>query len=186
MRTIHSADRLKYLRSSVELVYRLFWKDAQGQESNGMNMSISEENQKLSQQLDPQEVGSLARSTPKTKRAAVNCWREHSEKARIDDSRRTTSHCKRKSKIRQNCFKSNAPQNWRGCGRWFWEFYCIMPRVHLFSDPSRFWSKNLGYTSTQRLVSCSWCQNFLSAQHLWNVEIQIPSTSGDKTNARTM
>ena len=30
----------------------------QGQESNGMNVSISEENENLSQQLNPQEIGS--------------------------------------------------------------------------------------------------------------------------------
>ena len=41
------------------------------------NMSISEENEQLSQQLDPQEVGSLVRNQPKTQGAAGNCWREH-------------------------------------------------------------------------------------------------------------
>ena len=40
-------------------------------------MSTSEENVQLSQQLDPQEVGSLARSSQRTQGATGNCWREH-------------------------------------------------------------------------------------------------------------
>ena len=40
-------------------------------------MFISEENEQLSQQLDAQEVGSLARSSPRTQGAAENSWREH-------------------------------------------------------------------------------------------------------------
>ena len=40
-------------------------------------MFISEGNEKLSQQLNPQEVGSLARSTPRTKGTVRNCWLEH-------------------------------------------------------------------------------------------------------------
>ena len=43
-------------------------------------MFISEENEQLSQQLDPQEVGSLARSSSRTQGAAGNCWREHLQK----------------------------------------------------------------------------------------------------------
>ena len=42
----------------------------QGQESFGVNMSTSEENEQLSQQLDPPEVGSLARSSPRTRETA--------------------------------------------------------------------------------------------------------------------
>ena len=42
----------------------------QGQDSTG-------ENEQLSQQLDPQEVGYLARSSPRTQEAAGNYWREH-------------------------------------------------------------------------------------------------------------
>ena len=48
----------------------------QGQESTGVKTSISEENDKLSQQLNPQEVGSLARSSPRTEGAAGNCWQD--------------------------------------------------------------------------------------------------------------
>ena len=59
----------------------------------------SEENEKLSQQLNPQEVGSLAISSPRTQGVAGNCWREHLEKVRNDDSRSSTSHSKRKSRI---------------------------------------------------------------------------------------
>ena len=51
-----------------------------GRKSTGVNMSDSEENEQLSQQLDRQEVGSLVRSSPKTQGAAGNCWREHLQK----------------------------------------------------------------------------------------------------------
>ena len=84
----------------------------QGQESTGVNMFISEENEHLSQQLDPQEVGFLARSSPRTQGAAGNCCRDHLKKVRNDDSRRTTSHCKRKSRIRQNSLEKDVLQNW--------------------------------------------------------------------------
>ena len=59
----HSLNKsAQYLRRSVELEKRLFW--------NGqMNMPISEQNEMLSQQLNPQEVGSLTRSSPRTKRS---------------------------------------------------------------------------------------------------------------------
>ena len=40
-------------------------------------MFISVENKKRSPQLSPQEVGSLARSSPRTKGTAGNCWQEN-------------------------------------------------------------------------------------------------------------
>ena len=40
-------------------------------------MSISGDDEHLSQQLKPQEVGSLARRSPKTQGVVGNCWREH-------------------------------------------------------------------------------------------------------------
>ena len=60
-----------------------------------------------------------------------------------DHSRRTTSHCKRMTRIRQNSLERNVLHKWWGCGRWFGGIYCIMPKVHFISDPS---------TRTQRLV----------------------------------
>ena len=52
---------------------------------------MSGENEQLSQRLDPQEVGSLARSSSRTKGAAGNCWREHFKKVRNDEQLRTVS-----------------------------------------------------------------------------------------------
>ena len=46
-------------------------------------MSMSEENEKLSQQLNPQDVGSLARSSPRAQGAAGSCWQEHLRRVRI-------------------------------------------------------------------------------------------------------
>ena len=47
------------------------------QTSTGVDGSISEENDQLSKQLDPQEVGSLVRNQPKTEGVAGNCWQDH-------------------------------------------------------------------------------------------------------------
>ena len=51
-----------------------------------MNMSISEENEQLSKQLDQQEVGSLVRNQAKTEGASGNCWRDHFATIRNDES----------------------------------------------------------------------------------------------------
>ena len=62
MRTIHSANQLRVYGTVSSGCIDLSWR-MQGRESTGVNMSISEENEQLSQLLDPQEVGSLARSS---------------------------------------------------------------------------------------------------------------------------
>ena len=49
----------------------------QGQESIGVTCPSQKKNELLSQLLDPQEVGSLVRSSLRTQGAAENCWREH-------------------------------------------------------------------------------------------------------------
>ena len=59
----------------------------QGQASLGVNVSISEEHDKLSKQLNPQEVGSLARSLPRAQGPAGNCWPGHLQRSPHDDFR---------------------------------------------------------------------------------------------------
>ena len=49
----------------------------------------------------------------------------------------------------------------------FGNFYCTIPRVHLFSDPSRFCSKTLD-TQVYRDWSSSWCPGYLSSWRLWS------------------
>ena len=90
MRTIHSANQLS-IYGAVSSWCKDFTGNMQGQESTGVNMSTSEENEHLSQQLYQREVGSLARSSPRTQGAA---------------------HCKRKSRIRQKSLERNVLQNW--------------------------------------------------------------------------
>ena len=48
-----------------------------GQTSTGVERSISKENDQLTKQLDPQQVGSLVRNQPKTEGVAGNCWHVH-------------------------------------------------------------------------------------------------------------
>ena len=55
MRTIHSANQLS-IHGAVSSWCMKLSGSMQGQESAGVNMYISEENEQLSQQLDPQEV----------------------------------------------------------------------------------------------------------------------------------
>ena len=58
----------------------------QDQESIAVNMSVSGENEQLSQQLDPQEVGSFARSSSRTQGAAGKLLARTRTKVRNDDS----------------------------------------------------------------------------------------------------
>ena len=66
MSTIHSANQLGIYGAVSTLCVDLC-ESMHGRVSIGVNMSISEENEQLSQQLDPQEVGSLARSSRRTR-----------------------------------------------------------------------------------------------------------------------
>ena len=116
----------------------------QGQGSLGVNEYTSENNEQLSQQLDPQEVGSLAKKThPGQKETWEITGANTYKKVRNDVSRRTTSHCERKGRIRQNRLERNVVHKWWGCGRWIGDFIAscreyTLSRTHL--------------TRTQRLV----------------------------------
>ena len=101
MRTIHSANQLSIYGAVSSWCLDLSGR-IQGQESTGVNLSFSEENEQLSQQLNPQEVGSLARIPPRTQGAAGNCWQEHVQRFELINF---APYVKR-----------------RGCGRWIWEF----------------------------------------------------------------
>ena len=75
MRTIHSPNQLSVYGAVSSLCMNLSQR-VQGQEDSArVSMSTSEENEQLSQQLDPHEVGSLSRSSHRTQGAAGNCWR---------------------------------------------------------------------------------------------------------------
>ena len=178
MRTIHSANQLS-ICGAVSSWCLDFSGRMQGQESTGVNMSISEENEKRSQQLDPQEVGSLARSSPSTEGAAVNCWREHFNRFEMMTPEEQLLTVSERAGLVRTVSKGMHCKTWWGCGRWIWESYCVMPRVHFITDPTRFWSKTLDF-QVHRDWSCSWCPRFLSSQRS-GIEIQILSTAGDNT-----
>ena len=75
-RTVHSANQLSICGAvsswSIDLAEKML-----RQTSTGVDRSSSEENDQLSKQLNPQEVGSLARNEPKTEGAAGNSWGDH-------------------------------------------------------------------------------------------------------------
>ena len=76
LRTIRSAHQLSIYRAISSWCIDLAEK-MHGQTSTGVDSSISEENDQLSKQLDPQEVGSLVRNQPKTEGDAGNCCCDH-------------------------------------------------------------------------------------------------------------
>ena len=76
LRTIHSANELSIYGAVLSWCIDLA-ETMRGQTSAGVDRSISKENDQLSKQLDPQEVGSLARNQPQTPGAAGNCCRDH-------------------------------------------------------------------------------------------------------------
>ena len=178
MRTIHSANQLS-IYGAVSIWCKDFSGRMQGQESTGVNMSISEENEKRSQQLDPQEVGSLARSSPSTQGAAVNCWREHFNRFEMMTPEEQLLTVSERAGLVRTVSKGMYYKTWWGCGRWNCEPYCVMPRVHFITDPTRFWGKTLDFQVHWDWF-CSWCPRYLSSQRS-GIEIQILSTAGDNT-----
>ena len=97
---------------------------------------IQKRNAQLSQQLDPQEVDKkLAQDTREPRETAGANTSKGFEMVTPEERLRTVSE--RPGFVR-TVSKRNVPQNWPGCGRWIWEFYGVMPRVHFLSDPSRF------------------------------------------------
>ena len=138
-------------------------------------MSISEENDKLSQQLNPQEVGSLARSSPRTKGAAGNCWQDLFQTFEM----MTSEEQLRTKQIRQNVFKRNVLQDWRGGDDVY--VNCIAScREYTFSrtyadSEAKLWIHK--YTETGLVLNVQ-----VVCQHnVCGIEIQISLTAGDNT-----
>ena len=75
-RTVHSANQLSIYGAvsswNIDLAENIL-----GHTSAGVDRSSSEENDQLSKQLNPQEVGSLVRHQPKTEGVAGNSWGDH-------------------------------------------------------------------------------------------------------------
>ena len=150
MRTIRSASQLSIYEAvsswCIERSGRI-----QGQESTGVIMFISQENDKLSQQLNPQEVGSLARSSPRTKGAAGNCWQDLLQRFQMMTSEEhLRSPCEETGFVRTvsrgMCYKTGEDVD---------DGFAIF--LHHaentpFLGPIQILKQNFGYTSTQRLV----------------------------------
>ena len=69
MPTIHSANQLSVYGAPSSWCMDLSGR-MQGQTSTGVDRSTSEENDQLSKQVDPQEVGSLVRNQPSSTRVS--------------------------------------------------------------------------------------------------------------------
>ena len=113
-------------------------------------MSIQEENDKLSQQLNPQEVGSLARSSHRTKGAAGNCWPVHLQRFQMMTSEeQLRTLCEEAGFVRTvskgMCCKTGEEVD---------DGYvnCIASCREHFLGPIQILKQNFGCTSTHRLV----------------------------------
>ena len=114
MRTMHWGNQVS-VYGAVSSWFTDLSERMQGQKSTGVNKTfISEENEQLSQQLDPQEVASLAEKLTQDARSRGKLLARALTKVRNDDSRRATSHCMRRRRIDQNSLQMNVLQNWRG------------------------------------------------------------------------
>ena len=76
LRAIHSANQLSVHGTVSSWCIDLAEK-TNDQTLTGVDRSISEKGDQLSNQLDPEEVGSLVRNQPKTEEVAGNCWHDH-------------------------------------------------------------------------------------------------------------
>ena len=117
-----------------------------------MNLSISEENQKLSQQLNPQEVGSLARGSPRTKGAAGNCWREHFKRFEMmtpEEQLRTVSE---RAGFVRTVSKGMYYKTGEDVDDGFWGILLQHAESTLFLGHIQILEQNFGYTITQSLV----------------------------------
>ena len=129
-------------------------------------MSISEEKEQPSQQLDPQEeLVSLAISSPKTQWATGKLLARTRATIRNDESRWTTWNCERKGRIRQNSLQRHVFQNW-------WGDLGILLHHAVGTLYPGLWSKTSDF-QVHRDGPCSRCQNYLSTQMFME--------SGDKT-----
>ena len=149
------------------------------QESTGVNVSISEENEHLSQQLDPQEVGSLANSSPRTQGAAGNCWREQLKRFEMmtpEEQLRTVSE---RAGFIRSVSKGMCHRTGEDADDGFGNLIAscrehILSRTHPDSEAQLWIFKytEIGFVLDVK-INCH--------HNIHGIEIQIPSTSGDKT-----
>ena len=79
LRTFHSANQLSVYGAVSSWCIDLT-ETMHDQTPTGVDRSISEESDQQSNELDPQEVGSMVRNRPKTEEVAGNCWHDHLER----------------------------------------------------------------------------------------------------------
>ena len=143
-------------------------------------MSISEENDKLSQQLNPQEVGSLARSSHRTKGATGNCWQDLFQRFHMMTSQEQHhTVCEEAGFVRtvskEMCYKTgeevdDVHANFIASCREY-----TFSRSHPDSEAKRWIHKytQIGLVGDVQVV----CQH-----KVYVIEFQIYSTAGDNTN----
>ena len=176
MRTIHSANQ--YLRSSVELMFGLFWKDARARIYWSEYVHFRRKRKTIT------TAGSargwiLGKKFAQHTRSRGKLLARTLKQVRNDDSRRTTSHRKRKSRTRQNSLERNALQNM--VRMWTMDLGILLRHAESTSyhGPVQILMQNLDFQE-HRDWSCSWCPRYLSSQRSWNRD-SYPSTVRDNT-----
>ena len=174
LRTIHSANQLSIDGAvsnwCVDLAEKMH-----DQTSTGVDRSISEGNDEISKQLDPQKVGSLVRNQLKTEGVAENCWRDHLQRFEMmnpDEQLRTL--CEEGGLLRMY-YRTDDDVNdgFENLIASCWE--CTLLRIHLNSEVKLWRHKyiEIGPVRDVKVI----CHH---GRH--GIEIEIPSTSGDNTN----
>ena len=152
-----------------------------GQTSMGVDKSISKVNDQLSNQLNPQEVGSLVQNQTRTEKAAGNSWRHHLQRFKmLDSDEQFRTICASAGFIRP----VSVGMYWRTSDDmklWIWKSHSIMWRVYINSCSSRFCGQAL-VTKTCRDRGQSLKSRFSVILTKHGIEIQIPCTSGGNTN----
>ena len=147
----------------------------QDQESIAVNMSVSGENEQLSQQLDPQEVGSFARSSSRTQGAAGNCWREHVQRFEMMTQKSNFApYAKKQDSSGQSLKECTTELARMNLGILLHHAESTLSRTHPHSE-AKLWIykyREIGPVLDVKLI----CHH-----NVHGVEIQILSTYGDDT-----
>ena len=141
----------QYLRSSVELMKRLLWKDARSRIYWSEYVHFRRKRKTITTAVSARGW-ILGKKLAQHTRSRGKLLARTFQQVRNDDSRRTTSHRKRKSRTRQNSLERNALQNM--VRMWTMDLGILLRHAEstTYHGPIQILKQNFGFSSTQRLI----------------------------------